>query len=114
MTKKGKFDSATLDKIIADYSKPEDFADLFNDLKKAVIERALEGELGHHLGYPKHAKSYSENAKNSTSSKTLKTDSGEITINIPRDRNGEFEPMLVKKGQTRFSGFDKKIFMLWV
>jgi putative transposase len=113
MTKKSKFNSTVLDEILSNYSKPEDFHDLFNDLKKAVIERALEGELGHHLGYPKHAKSDSDNKRNGTSSKTLKTDNGEITIDVPRDRNSDFEPMLVKKGQTRFTGFDEKILSMY-
>jgi putative transposase len=113
MANKGKFNSNILDEILSNYSKPEDFPDLFNDLKKAVIERALEGELGHHLGYPKHAKAEIDNKRNGTSSKTLKTDNGEIIIDVPRDRNSSFEPMLIKKGQTRFTGFDEKILSMY-
>ena len=61
-------------------------------LKKAVIERALEGELTHHLGYPKHAKIAANNNRNGSSSKTIKTEDGEISIEIPRDRESSFEP----------------------
>ena len=75
----------------------------------------LAGELNHHLGYEKHEVSGygSGNSRNGTSRKTLKGDSGEMTIEVPRDRNGTFEPKLIEKHQTRFEGFDGKILSLY-
>lgn len=109
-----KFDNSTIDEILKNYTKPEDFADMFLSLKKAVIERALDGELTHHLGYPKHAKIASNsNNRNGNSVKTLKTEDGSMTIEVPRDRESSFEPILIKKGQTRFAGFDEKIIAMY-
>jgi len=113
MSNKTKFDNSTIDEILKNYNKPEDFADIFLNLKKAVIERALDGELTHHLGYPKHAKLAANNNRNGSSSKTLKTEDGEISIEVPRDRESSFEPVLIKKGQTRFAGFDDKIISMY-
>ena len=79
--------------------------------KKALIERALGAELSHHLGYaagvakPEGA----DNERNGSSGKTLLTDDGKLRIEIPRDRAGSFEPLLVPKHQRRFTGFDDKI-----
>ncbi|WLB92650.1 IS256 family transposase [Bradyrhizobium japonicum USDA 135] len=98
--------------------KPEDLAGedgLFRRLKKALLERALGAELTHHLGYEKGdpAGRGSGNSRNGTSSKALLTDDGEIEIEVPRDRAGTFEPVIVAKGQTRFDGFDEKIISLY-
>jgi len=60
--------------ILANYKGPEDFADIWSTLKKGVIERMLEGELDHHLGYPKGCRTISDNARNGSSSKTVLTD----------------------------------------
>lgn len=75
----------------------------------------MNGELTHHLGYEKHdaAGRNSGNSRNGTSSKTLKGRRGKIEIEVPRDRQGEFEPQLVKKNQTRFDGLDEKIISLY-
>jgi len=72
-------------------------------------------DLDHHLVYPKHAKEgqNSGNSRNGYSAKTLKGRHGEVTIDAPRDRNGEFEPQLVKKGQTRLTQFDDQILYLY-
>ncbi|WP_461350122.1 IS256 family transposase [Bradyrhizobium liaoningense] len=88
---------------------------LFRRLKKALLERALGAELTHHLGYEKGdpAGRGSGNSRNGTSSKALLTDDGEIEIEVPRDRAGTFEPVIVAKGQTRFDGFDEKIISLY-
>lgn len=88
---------------------------LFDKLKKRLVERALEGELTAHLGYSKYADrpDDSDNARNGRSSKTLKTDDGEIEIEVPRDRTGSFEPVLVKKRQTRLAGFDDRVLALY-
>src|SRR3974390_1976910 len=107
-----------LDQLLANYTKPEDLTGengLFKQLKKALIERALGAELPEHLGYEKGDPTGrgSVNSRNGTSSKTLLTEDGEIEIAVPRDRTGSFEPQLVAKGQTHFTGFDDKILSLY-
>jgi putative transposase len=88
---------------------------LSKELMKALVERMLGGELSHHLGYEKHevAGHGTGNSRNGKSRKTLKGETGEVTINIPRDRNGTFEPQLIGKHQTRFEGFDDKILSMY-
>jgi putative transposase len=112
-TKAIKLKPDTLADILANYSKPEDFADIWSGLKKAVIEKMMEGELDHHLGYEKHSKAISDNTRNGTSSKTVYTDTGPVTIDTPRDRDSSFDPQLIKKGQSRFNGFDDKILSMY-
>jgi putative transposase len=107
-----------LDELLKDYQKPEDLlgqSGLLQQLSKALIERVLEGELTHQLGYEKYSieGKNSGNSRNGKSRKTLKGKQGEIPIAVPRDRNGEFEPQFVKKHQTRFDGFDDKIISLY-
>jgi transposase-like protein len=82
--------------------------------KKAVIERALGGELTHHLGYPAGGVKPGDatNHRNGTSEKTVLTDDGPLTIDVPRDRESSFEPRLVAKHERRFTGFDDKIIAL--
>ena len=88
---------------------------LVKELTKALVERTLAGELNHHLGYEKHevAGYNSGNSRNGKSPKTLKGDTGEMTIEVPRDRNGTFEPQLIGKHQTRFEGLDAKILSMY-
>jgi Transposase, Mutator family len=88
---------------------------LLQHLTKALVERALGGELTHHLGYEKHAPEGrgAGNSRNGTTPKTLRGKRGQVQIDVPRDRNSEFEPQLVKKGQTRFDGLDEKIISLY-
>jgi putative transposase len=88
---------------------------LVKELTKALVERMLAGELNHHLGYQKHeaAGNGSGNWRNGKSLKTLKGEAGEMTIEVPRDRNGTFEPQLIEKHQTRFEGFDAKILSMY-
>jgi transposase-like protein len=83
--------------------------------KKALIERALGGELTHHLGYPAGATPPEEggNKRNGTTPKTVLTDDGVVDINVPRDREGSFEPVLIPKHERRFTGFDDKILALY-
>ena len=78
---------------------------------KVILERALKAELTDHVGYEKHdqAGHNSGNSRNGTTTKKLKGEFGEIDLETPRDRNGSFEPAIVSKGQSRFSGFDNKI-----
>src|SRR6266571_2186754 len=82
---------------------------------KAVLERAMNAELTHHLGYEKHdpAGNNSGNSRNGTSSKTVKGDFGELEIEVPRDRISTFEPQILPKHQTRFTGFDAKIVSMY-
>ena len=88
---------------------------LVKELTKALVERMLAGEMNHHLGYEKHEVSGygSGNSRNGKSKKTLKGEAGEMTIEVPRDRNGTFEPRIIEKHQTRFEGFDAKILSMY-
>jgi putative transposase len=88
---------------------------LSKELTKALVQRMLSGEMNHHLGYAKHevADHGSGNSRNGKSRKTLKGEAGEITIDVPRDRKGTFEPQLIEKHQTRFEGFDAKILSMY-
>ena len=88
---------------------------LVKSLTTALVERMLVGELNHHLGYEKHevAGYGTGNSRNGKSRKTLKNEAGEMTIEVPRDRNGTFEPKLIEKHQTRLVGFDDKILSLY-
>jgi len=110
--------SELIDELIKDYKKPEDIIGengILKQLTKAIIERTLAAELTHHLGYEKNAPEgkHGSNSRNGTSGKTLKSDLGDLPIDVPRDRNGEFEPQLIKKGQRRFNGFDDKILSMY-
>jgi transposase-like protein len=83
--------------------------------KKALIERVLGAELSHHLGYaPRGSKPETvENCRNGVSGKTVQTDTGPIRIEVPRDRQGCFEPLLIGKHERRFTGFDDKIIAMY-
>lgn len=107
-----------IDELLKDYQKPEDIIGengLLKQFVKAVLERAMNAELTHHLGYEKHdpAGYKSGNSRNGTSSKTVKGDFGELEIEVARDRAGTFEPRILAKHQTRFTGFDDKIISLY-
>ena len=83
--------------------------------KKALIERALGAELSHHLGYPPGAEKPDEvsNHRNGVTRKTVLTEGGPLRIDIPRDREGGFEPILIPKHERRFTGFDDKIVAMY-
>ena len=84
---------------------------LLRQLTKRLVERALEAELTAHLGYAPHARngSSSENCRNGKGKKTVQTETAQYDIDVPRDRDGSFEPQLVKKRQRRLDGFDDKV-----
>lgn len=82
-------------------------------LTKVTVERALNAELDDHLGYDKHQPSDNSNSRNGSTRKTLRTEDGQFELDTPRDRDGSFEPKLVKKGQTRFTSMDDKILFLY-
>jgi putative transposase len=107
-----------IDELLKDYANPQDVlaeGGLLKQLTKAVIERCLEAELDTHLGYAKHVRTGNAtlNRRNGHSQKTLKGEQGQVEIEVPRDRQGSFEPQLVQKGQTRLDGFDDKIIALY-
>lgn len=97
-----------IDKLLEQGRTAEDVNGLLKQLTKAVLERALQGEMREHLGYSKHdpAGRHSGNSRNGVTHKTLKGDFGEVDLESPRDRNGEFEPQIIRKNQTRWAGFD--------
>ena len=107
-----------LDELLKGIKTQDDLAGpngLLKALTKALVERALEGELTHHLGYEKNDPvGYGNgNSRNGKSRKRLKSEQGEVEIAIPRDRQGSFEPQLVRKHQTRWDGLDEKIIALY-
>ena len=107
-----------IDSLLSNYKKPEDIIGehgLLKQLTKALVERALEVEMVEHLGHGKNGAvtNPTGNTRNGKSSKTLKGDFGELPIEIPRDRHGSFEPQLIPKHQTRWTGFDDKILSLY-
>src|SRR5688572_2290196 len=94
---------------------PEELDAAVRRFKKAIIERALGGELTHHLGYPPGGAKpdATTNHRNGTGPKTVLTEDGPLAIDVPRDREGTFEPQLIPKHERRFTGFDDKIVALY-
>jgi putative transposase len=111
------FKKEMLDELLKSCKNPSDFFGErggFRDLKKALVERMLEAELSHHLGYEKSEQLKSTgNYRNGKTTKKLITEDGEMKISIPRDRLSDFEPQLIAKHQRRFAGFDEKIISLY-
>jgi transposase-like protein len=101
--------------LIGDTKTPEDLAALFRRMKKALAERILNAELTEQLGYaagePKPAAQ--GNHRNGSTPKTVLTDDDTVTLAIPRDRAGTFEPQLVPKHARRLPGFDQKVLSLY-
>lgn len=102
-------DLKLIDELLKGYKKPEDIigkSGLLKQLTKAVLERALAAEMTDHVGYEKHAAEGRNggNSRNGSTTKTLKGDFGEMELETPRDRDGSFEPKMVGKRQTRFTG----------
>jgi putative transposase len=96
--------------------KPEELSGpggLLSQLAGRVIEAALEAEMTDHLGHPPGGVPQGPNVRNGSTGKTVKTDLGPVRIQTPRDRQGTFEPQLVKKRQTRLAGLDEKILGLY-
>jgi len=107
-----------LAELLKKYKNPEDLfgkSGILKELTKRLVEKAMDAELTHHLGYEKHspAGKNTGNSRNGRPSKTLTGDLGEIPIEIPRDRNGKFNPQIIKKHQTLFDGFDDKIISMY-
>ena len=91
----------------------QDLTDFRKILTKITVEAALNAELDEHLGYSRHEQSSKDNYRNGYSSKTIRTEDGEVDLDAPRDRDSSFEPQLVKKNQTRFTSMDDKILYLY-
>ena len=107
-----------LDELLSGYEKPADLLGedgIFQQLRKRLLERALDAELTDHLGYQKHQRSGQRgaNSRNGHSAKTVLTDTGSLTLAIPRDREGTFEPAIVPKGVTRLEGINGQIISLY-
>ncbi len=119
MDNKQLIDTKQLVSTLLKKANPEDFfskGGIFQQLKKQIVERILESELNHELGYPKHSKNIKEcnNSRNGYYSKTIIDEEGhKIPIDIPRDREGKYTPQFIPKGVRRFDGFDEKVISLY-
>lgn len=107
-----------IDELLKECNDPKQLlaeGGFLKQLTGALIERCLEAEMEEHLGYPKHGKRTEEctNVRNGRSRKTLKGSQGEVSIDMPRDRDASFEPVLIPKHETRLEGFDEKILALY-
>lgn len=113
-----KINEEILDELLKGCERPEDLlgdGGLMKDLKKALMQRMLGAELTDHLGYEhgKEAPPVQANRRNGVSRKTVKSEDGAFEIEVPRDRDGSFEPRLIAKGQTRIDGLDEKIIAMY-
>ena len=107
-----------IDELLTGYDGPSSFwgeSGLFAQLKKRIVERALDAEMDEHLGYSKHdpAGNNSGNSRNGRGKKSVVIDSDQVEIAPPRDRNGSFEPQLIPKGQRYFEGFNEQIIAMY-
>ena len=107
-----------IEELLSEYENPADAlkqGGLVDELQKRLIEKAMAGELDHHLGYNKHDKrgDNSGNSRNGTGKKTVITEHGSIDLSIPRDRKGDFESEILPKRQRRFEGFDEKVIAMY-
>jgi putative transposase len=111
-------DPKLIDQLLQSNTSAEDITGengLLKQLTKAILERSLQGEMTHHLGHEPHARVQNEtrNTRNGKSRKTVQGEFGKLTLEIPRDRDGSFEPVLIGKHERRFTGFDDKILALY-
>ncbi len=103
-----------IEQIVKGPMSAAEAADVSMAFKKALFERILGAELSHHLGSsPAAAKPEAGNKRNGTTAKTVLTDDGPVTLDVPRDRDGSFQPLLIPKHERRFTGFDNKILAMY-
>lgn len=107
-----------VDQLLAGYKKPEDLlgpGGLIKQLTGRLINRAMSAEMNHHLGYARGGEppEGQSNRRNGKTRKTVRSDDGPIEVEVPRDREGSFEPQLIKKHERQFDGFDKKILAMY-
>jgi putative transposase len=107
-----------LDALMKDYKNPEDLigeTGLLKQLTKQLLERAMQAEMTDHLGYEKNATATKKttNSRNGSYQKRIKGEFGNLDVTVPRDRDATFEPVILPKGQSRFTGFDDKIIALY-
>ena len=117
MTKTTTIDPKLIDQLL-EQTPPEDLLGengLIKQFAKAILERALQAEMSTHLGHEPGESVSNEagNKRNGTTSKTVQGELGKLEISVPRDREGTFEPQLVKKRQTRLRGLDTRIVNLY-
>ena len=110
-----KIPAALLDQLVTRPMTPGAIEDVMRGFKKALIERALGAEMSHHLGYSLGSAKPSDatNHRNGNSGKTVLTGDAALRIEVPRDREGSFEPQLIGKHERRFTGFDDKIIAMY-
>ncbi len=104
-----------IEQLVQGPMTPSEAQDLFLSLQKAVIERLMNAEMSQHLGYKagEDKPDGQTNERNGASGKTVLTDKGAVRIDVPRDRAGSFEPILIPKHERRFTGFDDKIIAMY-
>ncbi len=100
---------ALANELAKNLKTPEDLSQFDRLLKKISVEAALNAELTHHLGHEKNQTKSGTNFRNGYSTKTVTTTDGPMELRTPPDRDGSFEPQLVKKNQTRITGMDNQI-----
>jgi transposase-like protein len=118
MTRNTAKHDALLDELLKEYTDPKDILGehgLLRQLTTRLVERALEAELTAHLGYEPHARNGPSpgNYRNGRGKKTIQTETAQFEIEVPRDRDGSFEPQLIKKRQRRLEGFDDQVLALY-
>ena len=104
---------ALANELAKNLKTPDDLNQFDRLLKKISVEAALNAEMSHHLGYDKNQPKLGDNSRNGYSTKTVTTGDGPLELRTPRDRDGSFEPQLVKKNQTRITGMDNQILSLY-
>ncbi|NTY39849.1 IS256 family transposase [Burkholderia diffusa] len=104
-----------LDQLVKGPMSPAEVQDLMLAFNKAVIERAMGAEMNLHLGYPpgRPKPPGQDNERNGASGKTVIIDRGPVRVDVPRDRDGSFEPILIPKHERRFTGFDERIIAMY-
>lgn len=112
---KSRINPEVLDDLLRGVDNERDLTGVLRQLSKQLIERVLEAELTEHLGHElgEVVINPEGNVRNGSSKKTLKGELGQVALDIPRDRQGDFEPQLVKKHQRRLAGLDERILSLY-